>query len=63
MTCATARLAEIQVSSTLPPDFDKERIARAADIHFTPDGKWLYASVRASSTLAVFRVDGTDGSC
>ena len=42
-------LSEIQVSSTVPPDFDKERVVRAADIHLTPDGKWLYASGRASA--------------
>ena len=27
---------------------------RLADIHITPDGKWLYASERASSTIAAF---------
>ncbi|MGZ5152699.1 MAG: lactonase family protein [Burkholderiales bacterium] len=54
-------LSEIQVSSVVPPDFDKERVARAADLHFTPDGKWLYASVRTSLTIAVFRVEGMTG--
>lgn len=54
-------LSEIQICVASPPDFDKERNARAADLHFTPDGKWLYASVRASLTLAVFRVDGATG--
>ena len=54
-------LAEVQIASALPPDFDKERNARAADIHFTPDGRWLYASVRSSLTIAVFRVDASTG--
>lgn len=54
-------LSEIQISSALPPDFDKERNARAADLHFTPNGKWLYVSVRASLTLAVFKVDAVTG--
>ena len=54
-------LSEIQVSSAVPPDWDKEKIARAADLHFTPDGKWLYASVRASLSIAVFRVEGVTG--
>jgi 6-phosphogluconolactonase len=54
-------LSEIQVSSTVPPDFDKERIVRAADIHLTPDGKWLYASGRHPLTLAIFRVDAATG--
>jgi 6-phosphogluconolactonase len=54
-------LSEIQVTSVLPPDFDRERNARAADLHFTPDGKWLYVSARASLTLAIFRVDAATG--
>ncbi len=32
----------------------------AADLHVTPDGRFLYASERRSSTLAIFAV-GTDG--
>jgi len=33
----------------------------AADIHLTPDGRFLYASERGSSTLAAFRVDAATG--
>ncbi len=33
----------------------------AADIHMTPDGKFLYASERTSSTLAAFGVDPATG--
>ncbi len=33
----------------------------AADLHLTPDGRFLYASERTSSTLAAFRVDGGSG--
>src|SRR5262249_6476874 len=40
------------------PDFNTIRLA---DIHITPDGKWLYASERATDTLAAFAVDGTTG--
>lgn len=54
-------LSELQVSSTVPPEFDKERVVRAADIHLTPDGKWLYASGRHPLTLAIFRVDAATG--
>jgi len=54
-------LSEIQISSAVPPEFEAGRVVRAADLHFTPDGQWLYASVRAAPTLAVFRVDGTTG--
>jgi 6-phosphogluconolactonase len=53
-------LRELQVSSTLPPDFDKE-IARTADLNFTPDGKWLYTSIRAVPTLVAFKVDALTG--
>lgn len=33
----------------------------AADIHLTPDGRFLYTSERRSSTIAAFRVDATRG--
>lgn len=55
-------LSEIQISSAVPPDFDiKARHARTADLHFTPDGRWLYASMRNSTTLAAFAVDASTG--
>ena len=41
--------------SALPPDFQGGPIA--ADMHLTPDGRFLYASERATSTLAGFRID------
>jgi 6-phosphogluconolactonase len=33
----------------------------AADLHLTPNGKFLYASERTSSTIGGFRVDGATG--
>lgn len=45
--------------SALPPGFEGR--PWAADLHLTPDGRWLYASERTSSTLSVFAVDGVDG--
>jgi 6-phosphogluconolactonase len=33
----------------------------ASDLHLTPDGRFLYAAERTSSTLAAFRVDGATG--
>jgi 6-phosphogluconolactonase len=33
----------------------------AADLHLTPDGRFLYASERTSSTIGAFRVDGASG--
>jgi 6-phosphogluconolactonase len=56
----TGRLSEKQVVSALPPDFQGK--PSAADLHITPDGKFLYASERASSTLAGFKVDPATGS-
>ncbi|MDB5564844.1 MAG: 6-phosphogluconolactonase [Tardiphaga sp.] len=50
---------EIQVASALPKGFDGK--PWAADIHLTPDGKFLYASERTTSTLAAFRVDEKTG--
>jgi 6-phosphogluconolactonase len=41
-------------------DDDGKRIW-AADIHMTPDGRFLYASERASSAIASFAVDGGTG--
>lgn len=48
-------LRETARASALPPDFAGK--PWAADIHTTPDGKFLYASERTSSTLAGFRIE------
>lgn len=48
---------ELQVVDTLPKGFATDK-PWAADLHLTPDGKFLYASERRSSTLAAFRVGG-----
>jgi 6-phosphogluconolactonase len=50
---------QIQVTTALPNGFEGK--PWGADIHLTPDGKYLYASERTSSTLAAFRVDPTSG--
>ncbi len=50
---------EVQVTTALPKDFSGK--PWAADIHLTPNGKFLYASERATSTLAAFRVDPKKG--
>jgi 6-phosphogluconolactonase len=33
----------------------------ASDLHLTPDGKFLYAAERTSSTIGAFSVDATTG--
>jgi 6-phosphogluconolactonase len=53
-------LTETQRVSAVPPDFSGN--PAAADLHVTPDGRFVYASVRASSTLAGFRIDPASGS-
>jgi 6-phosphogluconolactonase len=50
---------EVQVTTSLPGGFDGK--PWAADIHLTPDGKFLYASERTTSTLAAFSVDPKTG--
>ena len=52
-------LQPLQTTTTLPAGFTGK--PWAADIHLTPDGRFLYASERTSSTLSAFRVDATSG--
>lgn len=52
-------LATLGAASALPPSFSGK--PWAADLHVTPDGRFLYASERTSSTLAGFRIDAAEG--
>ena len=52
-------LTPVQSIACLTPDFSGE--PWAADIHLTPDGRFLYASERRSSTLTAFQVDADTG--
>jgi 6-phosphogluconolactonase len=56
---STGQLEERQAISALPPGFQGQ--PKAADLHITPDGRFLYASERTSSTLAGFRIDPATG--
>lgn len=64
-TLSTYRLADtgtltlLATNSVMPPGSEDK--PRAADIHLTSDGRFLYASERTTSTLAAFRVDGETG--
>lgn len=53
-------LKELQIVSAVAPDFKYEK-PHAADLHITPDGRFLYASERISTTLAAFKVDLASG--
>lgn len=52
-------LSSVQTLSTLPAGFSGK--PWAADLHLTPDGRFLYTSERTSSTLATFAVDAASG--
>jgi 6-phosphogluconolactonase len=56
---STGQLREKQRVSALPPGFQGNPLA--ADLHITPDGRFLYGSERTSSTLTGFTVDPTNG--
>ena len=56
---ATGTLTEQQFVDAAPADF-KEQPA-AADLHVTPDGRFLYGSERKTSTLAGYRIDPDKG--
>jgi len=44
-----------------PPPRNTDNDIWAADIHLTPNGKFLYITERTSSSLAAFGVDGATG--
>lgn len=53
-------LKPVQTAVNLRPDGQTENPS-GADIHLTPDGRFLYASERKSSTIAAFKVDPANG--
>ncbi|RTE89425.1 beta-propeller fold lactonase family protein [Bradyrhizobium sp. LVM 105] len=55
---------EIQRITALPEGFtgkEPDKKPWAADIHITPDGRFLYASERRTSTLTAYKVDAASG--
>jgi 6-phosphogluconolactonase len=56
---ASGTMTSLQSLSLLPPGSSLP--AAAADIHLTPDGRFLYGSERSTSTLHGFRVDQQTG--
>jgi 6-phosphogluconolactonase len=55
----TGTLSEMQYETLVPPGFNGN--ARAADLHLTADGRFAYASVRNTNSIAGFRVDYVSG--
>ena len=58
---AAGTLAAIGTGSLLPAGHPGTPPFAAADIHVRPDGRYLYASERASNTLSVLRIDPATG--
>jgi len=56
---ASGALTELQTITMLPPGAAAK--AASADIHLTPNGRFLYGSERVTNTLAAFRVDVASG--
>jgi 6-phosphogluconolactonase len=52
-------LKEIETLSTLSPGFSGQNTC--ADLHVSPDGKFLYGSNRGSDSIAVFSIDEDSG--
>lgn len=54
---AQGSFRELQTVSTLPAGFEGPN--SCADIHVSPDGKFLYASNRGHNSIAVFSIDSS----
>ncbi len=52
-------LNQIQRIEMLPDDFDGNNTA--ADIHISPDGRFLYATNRGHDSLAIYQIDQANG--
>lgn len=69
MNNKTGALTEIQRISVFPPHTMNNELSsdsqdttiKIADIHITPDGKWLYISERATNTITAFSVNDNTG--
>lgn len=56
---ATGALMEVERVDMLPDDFEED--SWAADIHISPDGRFLYASNRGHDSLVIFEIDPATG--
>ncbi|MCC5941286.1 MAG: lactonase family protein [Balneolaceae bacterium] len=55
----TGALQQIQRITMLPDDFDVQN--SAADIHISPDGRFLYATNRGHNSLVIYEIDEANG--
>ncbi len=58
---ATGALTAVQTISTLPDGVDDRTGMSTADIHVSPDGRFVYGSNRGHHTIAIFSVNQNDG--
>ncbi|MGI4743027.1 MAG: lactonase family protein [Janthinobacterium lividum] len=56
---AAGTFQEIQTLTTLPAGFAGDN--SGADVHVSPDGRFVYTSNRGDNSLAVFAIDGGSG--
>jgi 6-phosphogluconolactonase len=56
---AQGNLKEVQTVPTLPTDFKGENTS--ADIHVSPDGRFLYCSNRGHDSIAAFKINPLNG--
>ncbi len=56
---ATGALTALERLRMIPADFTDRN--SAADLHFSPDARFLYASNRGHETLGIYRVNSKDG--
>ncbi len=52
-------LTHLQTASTLPDDFDG--VNHTSDLHFAPDGRFIYGSNRGHHSIAIFAFDESSG--
>lgn len=52
-------LTEMQSITTLPADFDG--VSHCADVHVSPDGRYLYGSNRGDDSIAIYRIGDGGG--
>lgn len=55
----TGKLTELSTVGTLPADFDQT--SHTADIHVSPDGRFVYGSNRGHDSIALFSLDPKAG--
>ena len=57
----TGALEQVQRLSLLPEGMESDESMSAADIHTSPDGRFLYASVRGEDLISIFSIDPETG--